>query len=232
MIACPKNKQQQAQDRKTQFETMSLPVAEILSRVARRAPTNFDPHPFPGQSQKLFMFIGFSFPAAQTMDDGDDGRPGTTGDDRGRPGTTGDDRGRPGTTGDDRGRPGTTGDDRLDRFDRLDRLNRLDQLDRPTRMTRTTQTNYAGRPGLGVSDIGPLSVILTSFAWTLKPLFMDLTSLASSGFRCDLSVLQDITFRLMQIRRLILQRKFSNSWKLCMFETCKIAILKPFVRLG
>ena len=40
MIACPEIKQKQPQDRKTVFETLSLPVAKILSPVARQAPTN------------------------------------------------------------------------------------------------------------------------------------------------------------------------------------------------
>ena len=39
MIACTEIKQAQAQDRKTHFETVSLPVAKILSPVARQAPT-------------------------------------------------------------------------------------------------------------------------------------------------------------------------------------------------
>ena len=39
MIACPEIKQKQPQDRKTSFETLSLPVAKILSPVARQAPT-------------------------------------------------------------------------------------------------------------------------------------------------------------------------------------------------
>ena len=39
MIVCPEIKQKQPQDRKTSFETLSLPVAKILSPVARQAPT-------------------------------------------------------------------------------------------------------------------------------------------------------------------------------------------------
>ena len=39
IIVCPEIKQKQAQDRKTHFETVSLPVAKILSLVARHAPT-------------------------------------------------------------------------------------------------------------------------------------------------------------------------------------------------
>ena len=39
MIVCSEIKQRQPQDRKTVFETLSLPVAEILSPVARQAPT-------------------------------------------------------------------------------------------------------------------------------------------------------------------------------------------------
>ena len=40
MIVCPEIKQKQPQDRKTIFETLSLPVAKmILSPVARQAPT-------------------------------------------------------------------------------------------------------------------------------------------------------------------------------------------------
>ena len=35
----PEIKQKQPQDRKTIFETLSLPVAKILSPVARQAPT-------------------------------------------------------------------------------------------------------------------------------------------------------------------------------------------------
>ena len=41
MIACPDIKQKQPQNRKTLFETLSLPVAKILSPVARQAPTKF-----------------------------------------------------------------------------------------------------------------------------------------------------------------------------------------------
>ena len=39
LIVCPEIKQKQEQDRKTHFETVSLPVAETLSAVARQAPT-------------------------------------------------------------------------------------------------------------------------------------------------------------------------------------------------
>ena len=39
MILCPELKQKQPKDRKTSFETLSLPVAKILSPVARQAPT-------------------------------------------------------------------------------------------------------------------------------------------------------------------------------------------------
>ena len=39
MIVCPEMKQEQPQDRKTISETLSLPVAKILSPVARQAPT-------------------------------------------------------------------------------------------------------------------------------------------------------------------------------------------------
>ena len=39
MIVCPDIKQKQARDRKTHFEALSLPVAKILSPVARQAPT-------------------------------------------------------------------------------------------------------------------------------------------------------------------------------------------------
>ena len=40
MMGCPEIKQKQAQDRKNKvFETVSLPVAEILSPVAGQAPT-------------------------------------------------------------------------------------------------------------------------------------------------------------------------------------------------
>ena len=39
MIVCPEIKQKQPQDRKTIFETLSVPVAKILSPVARKAPT-------------------------------------------------------------------------------------------------------------------------------------------------------------------------------------------------
>ena len=39
MILCPEIKQKQPRDRKTSFETLSLPVAKILSPVARQAPT-------------------------------------------------------------------------------------------------------------------------------------------------------------------------------------------------
>ena len=38
---CPEIKQKQSRDRKTIFETPSLPVAKILSPVARQAPTTF-----------------------------------------------------------------------------------------------------------------------------------------------------------------------------------------------
>ena len=41
MNVCTENKQQQPQDRKTIFETLSLPVAKIFSPVARQAPTKF-----------------------------------------------------------------------------------------------------------------------------------------------------------------------------------------------
>ena len=39
MILCTEIKQKQPQDRETDFETLSLPVAKILSPVARQAPT-------------------------------------------------------------------------------------------------------------------------------------------------------------------------------------------------
>ena len=39
MSVCTEIKQKQPQDRKTIFETLSLPVAKILSPVARQAPT-------------------------------------------------------------------------------------------------------------------------------------------------------------------------------------------------
>ena len=39
MIVCPEIKQKQPQDRKTSFETPSLPVAKIVSPVARQAPS-------------------------------------------------------------------------------------------------------------------------------------------------------------------------------------------------
>ena len=39
IIMCTEIKQKQPQDRKTVFETLSLPVAKILSPVARQAPT-------------------------------------------------------------------------------------------------------------------------------------------------------------------------------------------------
>ena len=39
MIVCPEIKQNQPQDRKTIIETLLLPVAEILSPVARQAQT-------------------------------------------------------------------------------------------------------------------------------------------------------------------------------------------------
>ena len=39
MIVCLEIEQKQAQDRKTHFETVSLPVAQVLSPVARQAPT-------------------------------------------------------------------------------------------------------------------------------------------------------------------------------------------------
>ena len=39
MIVCTEIKQKQSQDRKTIFETLSLPVAKILSPVVRQAPT-------------------------------------------------------------------------------------------------------------------------------------------------------------------------------------------------
>ena len=39
MLSCPEVEEKQAQDRKTIFETLSLPVAKILSPVARQAPT-------------------------------------------------------------------------------------------------------------------------------------------------------------------------------------------------
>ena len=39
MIVYPEIKQKQPQDRKTIFETLSLPVAKILSPVTRQAPT-------------------------------------------------------------------------------------------------------------------------------------------------------------------------------------------------
>ena len=41
MIVCTEIKQEQPQDRKTIFETLSLSVAKILSPVARQAPTKF-----------------------------------------------------------------------------------------------------------------------------------------------------------------------------------------------
>ena len=40
-IVCPEIEQKQAQDRKARFETVQLRIAEILSRVARQAPTKF-----------------------------------------------------------------------------------------------------------------------------------------------------------------------------------------------
>ena len=65
MIVCtPEIKQKQPQDRKTIFETLSLPVAKILSPVARQAPTKsknllmgllspFFPAPFPTVSPRF-----------------------------------------------------------------------------------------------------------------------------------------------------------------------------------
>ena len=41
VIVCPEIKQKQPQDRKTLFETLSLPVAKILSPVARQVPTKY-----------------------------------------------------------------------------------------------------------------------------------------------------------------------------------------------
>ena len=41
MIVCYQIKQKQAQDRKTHFETMLLPVAKVLSPVSRQVPTKF-----------------------------------------------------------------------------------------------------------------------------------------------------------------------------------------------
>ena len=39
MTVCPEIKQKHSQDRKTHFQTVSLPVAKDLSPVARQAPT-------------------------------------------------------------------------------------------------------------------------------------------------------------------------------------------------
>ena len=39
MIVCPETVQKKTQDRKTHFETVSLPVAEILPPVLRQAAT-------------------------------------------------------------------------------------------------------------------------------------------------------------------------------------------------
>ena len=44
-IACHEIKQEQPQDRKAILETLSLPVAKILSPVARQAPTRIPGHP-------------------------------------------------------------------------------------------------------------------------------------------------------------------------------------------
>ena len=51
MIVCPEIKQKKPQDRKTVFETLSLPVAKILSPVARQVPTK----PKDCQRQKKFQ---------------------------------------------------------------------------------------------------------------------------------------------------------------------------------
>ena len=50
----PGNKQKQAQDRNTHFETASLPVAKILRPVPRQAPTKRK-----ACSGKLFVLGGF-----------------------------------------------------------------------------------------------------------------------------------------------------------------------------
>ena len=50
----PEVKQKQPQDRKTVFETLSLPVAKILSPVARQAPTKFwTPRKYPQNAPKM-----------------------------------------------------------------------------------------------------------------------------------------------------------------------------------
>ena len=53
LILCPEIKQKQAQDRKAHFETMSLPVAKILSPVVRQAPTKSR-----SQGQKFTLTFG------------------------------------------------------------------------------------------------------------------------------------------------------------------------------
>ena len=60
MIVCPDIKQKQPQDRKTIFETLVLPVAKILSPVARQAPLRLVPE----TSQTFQKFPDFpgSFP--------------------------------------------------------------------------------------------------------------------------------------------------------------------------
>ena len=57
MIVCPDVKQKQAQDCKTHFETVSLPVAEVLSPVARRQLTHREFH---------FHFLSLNFGASVT----------------------------------------------------------------------------------------------------------------------------------------------------------------------
>ena len=54
MIVCPEIKQKQPQERKTILERLSLPVAKILSPVARQAPTKLSgPLKGPGNTAEM-----------------------------------------------------------------------------------------------------------------------------------------------------------------------------------
>ena len=56
MIVWPEIKQKQPQDRKTIFETLSLPVTKILSPVARQAPTKpWSAFPFPENQTMVWV---------------------------------------------------------------------------------------------------------------------------------------------------------------------------------
>ena len=59
MIVWPQIKQKQPQDRKTIFATLSLPVAKILSPVARQAPTKCpqEESPLSGWLQTFWGFV-------------------------------------------------------------------------------------------------------------------------------------------------------------------------------